>query len=476
MQRDDVVTVELPTLGRRLTNWKSYSYNSDFLTPTDGWSFTLGDDETGDELLRDLAVGQRVTLVVNGVRQGDGYIDEVAISASRSSGTDVTISGRDLLAPVVDAILDPVVHFKAGQTLQDILRALFEPFGFSKFEVDNEANRDALSGQTRGVPMGKARVSKRGKVSGGGPLKNFVEHQLKPNPKEGTFAFAVRLTQRHGLWIWLAADNETIIVAKPNFAQMPRGQITHRRTGGNVLSGSVTRSLVEQPSCIVATGRGGGGEHERNGMRVIAINACVAADVSEILKRYRGGSTLSRWEDTRAVDLSVKGLAAAPRGVANLPWFKTTTQSVEEHQGKMFRQSLAPGVYINDPFLRPVIEKYPGAKVIIVGERSATRYLVSTARPLFLQDASSNTLAQVENYARREMALRQKKGFQVHYSVEGHAPPGGSPWTVDTMVAVEDDVLGVHEILYVQGRTFNRSRSGGTTTDLQLIRPHTLEF
>lgn len=451
MPQPDVVSVELPDVGRRIERWKSYSYNSDYLAPTDGWSFTLGDDETGDDLLRALTPGQRLTLVVNGVKQGDGYIDDVNITTSRGGGTEVSISGRDLLGPVVDACIDPQIKFTAGQTLADVLRVIFGHYGFKKFAIDNVANLGVLAGQTRGVPVAKTHVSKRGKVSGGAPLKSFVVHQLKPHDKEGAFAFAARITQRHGLWISLAADNETIIVAKPNFEQAVRYGITHRRAGGDVLHGSVTRSVAQQPSCIVATGRGGGGEHDYSAMRVIAINACVSADVDAVLKRYGPGSNVagySRWV---------------------VPMRDAKTQTVAEHQ------ALRPVNFLNDPFLDPIVTKYPGAKVITVGEKSTTHYKVSSARPVFMQDTASSTLTEIENFARREMALLQRKGFEVQYTVEGHAPVDGPPWTVDTMVAVDDDVHGIHEPLYVMGRTFHKSRSG-TTTDLHLIRPHTLEF
>jgi len=51
-----------------------------------------------------------------------------------------------------------------------------------------------------------------------------------------------------------------------------------------------------------------------------------------------------------------------------------------------------------------------------------------------------------------------------------------TPWAVDTMVDVQDDVGGVYEPLYVLSRTFHKSRSGGTKTDLELIRRYSLDL
>lgn len=446
---NDEVVVEFPSIGARIDRWKSYSYNSEFLTPTDGWSFTFGDDETSDEILRQVEVGQRLTLRVNGVVQGDGYIDDVDARASRR-GFEVTISGRDLLAPVIDSHIEPSQTFKAGMTLADILLAIFKPFGFTEFALDNDANRDALKGSKRGT-----KVTKGGKKKGPRPLKSFVQHQLKPYPCEGAFAFAARLAQRHGLWIWLGADNKTIIVATPDFEQEPSARIVRRRgTAGianTVLDGTVRRSLSDQPSCIVATGRGGGGENPRSGMRVIAINGIVRADTEAVLSRFKGGVAVDHFESNRKIAEGAK--TVAPIAPLNDRDFDMR----------------------DDPYIVPILKRYPGAKVVVVGQNFATRYLVAQARPIYLQDDESTTLDQIEYFARREIALRQRKSFEANYTVQGHVADGQA-WTVDTIVDVQDDVLGIHEPLYVLGRTLHKTRGGGTTTDLHLIRPGTLVF
>jgi hypothetical protein len=43
-------------------------------------------------------------------------------------------------------------------------------------------------------------------------------------------------------------------------------------------------------------------------------------------------------------------------------------------------------------------------------------------------------------------------------------------------VKVHDEVAGVDEILWVLGRTFHKSRSGGTSTSLELIRLDSLAY
>ena len=97
------------------------------------------------------------------------------------------------------------------------------------------------------------------------------------------------------------------------------------------------------------------------------------------------------------------------------------------------------------------------------------------ARPMFLEDDESKTPEELGNFLRREMALKMRQGFTAHYTVDGHTQ-NGAPWAVDTMVRVDDDRTNIHENLYVLARTFTKSRTDGTKTHLELIKPHTLAF
>jgi prophage tail gpP-like protein len=60
-------------------------------------------------------------------------------------------------------------------------------------------------------------------------------------------------------------------------------------------------------------------------------------------------------------------------------------------------------------------------------------------------------------------------------TVYGHTQDG-HPFAVDTLIDVDDDVLGLHEPMWVMERTYTKSRSAGTTTTLTLIRRYTLDL
>lgn len=425
---DTVVALQIhddkDTRGRIIKNWKEYSYVSNFLTPTDGWHFTVGNELLSDDIIDRLEIGRRVTLSINGHIQGDGFIDDVIGSGGRSSN-EITITGRDRLAPVVDSMIDPTQYrFSDGQTLFDVLFAVFKPYGWSdpdtQYLISNEANRNIITGQSKGVPTSLGKKHK--------PLKSFLMHQLKPYPNEHAFAFAARLAQRHGQWIWVSSEGNSLIIATPDFDQDARHRIRHKRgvtsLPNNVEDWEVRRDASEQPTIIVATGFGGGGEFGRGGLKVAIINELTGLD------------------EIGALRIDVIN-ALAPHKDAKLV-------------GRLVDLTMA-GVDPNT--IAPRERRYPNAPF----------------RALFLNDDESKTIEQLENFAVREMALKQRQAFQATYHFEGHEN-NGQPWCVDAIADVDDDYGKVHEPLWILGRTFSKSRTSGAKTKVELIRKHTLEF
>ncbi len=355
-----------------LDTWESYSFNSHFLTPTDAFSFSVGDEVVRQSILTGLYVGQRVTLSINGFRQADGYIDNIKIHTGRD-GTKLHIEGRDRLSPVVDA------------------------------------NAGGLQGIA---------TSKKGK-----PLKSAILHQLKPYPQEGVFAFLARITQRFGLWIWLTGDGEDIIVGRPDFTQDAGWPVKHKLndTGSNnVITGEVSLSGSTQPSVIIATGFGGGGEYGQSALKVAMVNELTGLNELGI-ERPEVTEELARHPD--AVILPVRASLGA--------------------------------LLVNGG---------------VVGNMVTARH-----RALFLHDDESKTIAQLENYVRREMSLFQRNAVTARYTFENHSM-NGAPWCIDTMVKVDDDVSNMHTNMWLLSRTFEKSRESGTRTNVELIMPFTLDF
>lgn len=394
-----------------LTRWTSYSFSSNFLTPSDGWSMTIGDGNLEERQRKALRVGATVRLYVENFPLAEGYIDRIEISASRSSGVTYSIHGRDRLAPVVDSVADPRVQFKTGTTLAEFLKKLLEPYGWvndEHFVIDNDANRDAKTGGLRGTPTSK-RKSKKGRLS------QFQIYQLKPHNHEGLFRFIQRTVERFGFFVRVTADGDQIIVAAPDFDQAPRYQLIRDFNGNtNVLDGSVTFDATDQPSVIVADGFSGGGEFGRGKVKSYCVN----------------------------------------------PYFGMDEQG-----------------FISDEVMA-VLKEYPEAQpVLFVTQPFTQKAPRIPPRPMFLHDEESKTQEQLNFFIKRTMSELLRKSLVAHYTVEGHGQTLDgvfTPWDVDTVVEVNDEVAGVSERMYVLGRTFEKSRAQGTTTKLELIRLYSI--
>ena len=81
-------------------------------------SLRVGVDETRFGLVNRLRKGGQFQLLANGAPQLSGFIDKVAIESSHS-GTSVSVSGRDILSPVVDSHIDRKLAVKKNTSLVD---------------------------------------------------------------------------------------------------------------------------------------------------------------------------------------------------------------------------------------------------------------------------------------------------------------------------------------------------------------------
>jgi prophage tail gpP-like protein len=392
----DAIVVRFPKTGYTLRSFTEYSFNSHFLTPTDGFSFTVGDEDIDQDLIEATELGSEVVLSINDRIQATGYILESELGRDRQGGTILNFQGADKLHPVVTSHVDPKHKFAEGQSLADVLRVVFGDFGFTKFEIDNEANRNVITGQLRGV-----KASKRGR-----PLKDWKTTQLQPAPQEGAFAYVARIAARFGLLPWLSADGQTVIVSEPDFDQPPRYRLQRKHgvegsAENNIRSGRPKRDISDQPSIIYGFSQGGGGEFDKASCRAARYNPFITAPgLPTFVARYK--------------EIVPAGAFDLERGIS-----------------------------------------------------------VPFAKPLFLQDDESKTPEQLEYFLQRKMSEFTRKTLVCPYQVAGHTC-NGQPWAVDTVADVDDDDGRVREPMWIMSRTFTKSRSGGTATDLELIRLGTL--
>ena len=401
------VTIRLPyaSPALQIANFISYEYHESYLVPCDSWSFTFSADSMSSDDRKRILLGARVEASINGQTQTIGYLDSVATSSAANGGTVVTVEGRSWLSPCIDGHIDPQTKFTDSMTLDQFANTVLSPFGVTALVVENVANRNIITGATRGAP-----TSKKGK-----PLKSFQLHQEKPYAAEGAFAFLSRVCQRFGVWPRAGADGTTVIISTPDFDQAPSYSLIHRTddpSRNNVLVSHVKRDRAEQPSVIFASGVGGGGEFAKATLRGAIINPLIAPPVGTL------EAVLGAYPTVHAATVPPPAISSA---ILDYP--------------------------IPDP----------------------------NVRPIFLYDSESHTQAQLDAYLRRELALRMRKSLSAHYTILGHRL-GGFPVGVDTIVDVQDDRSQLYLPLWVLSRRFSKHANGGTTTDLELIRPGTMVF
>lgn len=436
------VSVRLPDLGIEVKTWDGYSMRDDFMNPCAAFDFALSTNNpsTYAELF---TVGTKVEIAVNDRIQITGAIDKVIRANTRETGTVFSISGRDVLGPVVSASIDPKVRITSNQTVSDFLIAVLSPFGAfgSKIYIGDDLNFSIVTGYLRGQggvqvktyesrelssralrPDGKSAdlIFKNTKVTevisrDRLDLKKIPLDQLKPKIGDGAMQVINRLLHRLGLRMWAAADGSGVVVDEPEYGREPIHRLT-RRLGdptNNVINGAVEVN-GDQPACVVAVGRSHGSDMSKVKLKAIAVNELVSVN--------------------------------------------------------------ADGTF--DQMVLDMIASYPGIKVLPIRKEllPATDALTSkrVLGPMMVKDDDSKNQAQLEAFARRTLAEKQRDFLVATYTVTGHEF-NGHPWAVNSSVAVDDDYLNIHETLWVLSRTFTKSRAG-TSTELKLIKPYTLQL
>ncbi len=397
-----------------LNRFTEYSFASDFLTPSDGWSFSVGDDDLPLRQRSALRCGARVGLFINSINITDGFIDSVEVLAGKSTGQRWVINGRDRLSLALDTTADPQLQFKAGATLAEVLKVIFEPFGWAgddHFITDDEANRNASTGGVRGSK------GRKGKKNFGAPLKSYVLHKLKPHNHESVWQFATRVAQRFGLWIWATSDGEQLVVGKPDFTQEPLYQLRRDLAGhGNIKDGSVKWDGTNQPSVIFADGFSGGGEYGKSRIKVYCVNPYFGVD-----------------EEGFVLDSVSALLLKTPEATPVI----MTTQPFTRRVSTM----AARPMYLHDDESksREQLEAYVRREMSLLLHKSCVANYV------------------VEGHGQ---------------IVDGEF----TAWSPRTIVDVQDDVAGIHERLFVLGVHYSKSKMSGTDTHLQCIRLNSIQF
>lgn len=409
--------------GTRLANWRSYSINSDFLTPVDGWSFDFGTNTEWLKVKDLLEPGNKVEILVDDVPQCTGWIDVCGAHGSASGGTVINVQGRDILAPMCKCNVHPDTEIKGLTLIQLIENVVGQVYLQQPPDIlySNDANRlliaNVPSGGSGGYntkdllfaakeaarqALGTKNTAKSDTYSA--KCKKVIDY-CKPHVGESAFEFCARNLRRFGMWMWATAEG-AIVVAGPNYDQEPTCFIRHRigDAYSQVESASVTWNKTNIPDIIVVRGKSSGKSFTKKTVQGSAKNKPLTSEKS------------------------IKGSFAGSKNLGSARNDKT------------------------------VMDK---------GFISA----------LFIAHDQAESPEQAEAFAMQELTRLKQEEYVLNYKVAGHRDPRtGVLYQTDTVAHVADEVLGIEGEFYVSSRTFQKSVDGGTSTDLKLVPLGAIQF
>lgn len=182
----DSFEVEIEGVPDRFSGiFQSYRITSNYMVPTDGFEFVVYSEKDQRSLRRIWRPLQPVRLYINGACQLVGRID--GIEGVPESGGALRVFGRDYLADIVDATVDPMFTVTQGQTLEQVLKEILKPFGITKIESSNIKALNTRIGKAAGKlktkpPAEDAAVAEVRRVTGAQLVaQNFGPGQAGPN-------------------------------------------------------------------------------------------------------------------------------------------------------------------------------------------------------------------------------------------------------------------------------------------------------
>ncbi|MEQ9860636.1 phage tail protein [Pectobacterium cacticida] len=209
----DNAAVSVIINGKAHTDWSRYQIDSDFLTPADAWSVSLGLPE--GKFPSDVVRGVPVMVKVGNDTVLTGRIDSVQRAVARG-GVTLSLSGRDSAAVLVDCAA-PILTARQME-LADVVAQIVRPLGITKIRIESE---------------GTIRSDK-----------------ISAEPGERAWDMLLRACAARGLWPWFAPDG-TLVIGGPDYTKPPVASLIMRMDGkgNNVLSladaSSIDKSFSE---------------------------------------------------------------------------------------------------------------------------------------------------------------------------------------------------------------------------------------
>lgn len=242
--------------------WDGYQITQSMIRHGSPFTFELWRSNTArstwDYLLDNVKAFDPCTVRIDGAVQMCGQIESVRVGSDRG-GAKIIVSGRDTAGCLQSWDLDPRIPLRKT-TLEDALRAIFEPFGFKVF-IGVDASVVAQSQRAHRAASAKH-----------APRHPRRAHVDRWRPDIGTKAWqaAQKLCRRAGYMMWVApwdTDSIAVIVDKPRYDSAPIYQLTRREVSpglvsqdSNILAGWRTTDVRDVPTEVFVYGQAARGD------------------------------------------------------------------------------------------------------------------------------------------------------------------------------------------------------------------------
>jgi hypothetical protein len=428
------LTVRFEELGRDVVLQKGWSIDSSYLTPTDGFEFTLYDTDRAK--LRGLEL-QPVDLRIDDHSQCLGRVD---MTERGSDGTAITCKGRDYLSDLTECHVDPTLQIKKEMSLETAMLIGCGVVGIDTIVSDDELTMQQI--RTGRRIKKKTKQAKRHKKK----LEDY-----KPNPGESLFAFYNRIVARLGGTIQPGDRRNVLRITAPRYDTDPVATITRLidpapAERNLVISATATRDFSSFPTFVLVAGK------------VVTVGTTRAPSYAKLTVCRSGVGVFRSPDDKFEVpyrvleDEQVSIQKQLDRKASTTDLAKVLNKELAEILGR----SVVPG------------RRLPSSSPAAPGP---------LYRLLYQKDAESGNQDQIDRLAVRCFAQKFRETLSYRVTLRGHVDPlTGTIWSVDTMVRVKDEVCEVDEPLWVMGRRFSFAPGSGAQTELELIRPGSFQI
>jgi len=250
--------------------WQQYTIDSDLLTPAD--AFSLRFPNHGGAMAGKVKCFDQVQVLVDGVLQMTGYVDEVAYSSNSREGAFVEVTGRDAFGQLADVSAEPKTYH--GVTLLQLATLLASNW-VPSWDVHNELNRTRLlvarrklatlrkaAGRLQGTAAATASTTEADSIEemqrraalNLAAVRRRVYHKVKVEPGESIYDVLQREATKANLLLWMAADGRGVM-ATPNYTQAPVFRLWNRSDADARLNNITSANVIQSGREVYGTYR-----------------------------------------------------------------------------------------------------------------------------------------------------------------------------------------------------------------------------